>query len=103
MNFKTKSLIVLLIISVFLLSSCEVYQTLYGAQKVTPPEKKEGKVVRLEGQNAKDPANLAKTVYTSAAPVPHDPFKVGSNPLGPYDEGKSLGFTLGQWLAASGI
>jgi hypothetical protein len=31
MGFKTSSLIVLLIISIFLLSSCEVYQTLYGA------------------------------------------------------------------------
>ena len=30
MNFKTQSLIVLMIISMFLLSSCEVYQTLYG-------------------------------------------------------------------------
>jgi hypothetical protein len=31
MGFKTSSLIVLLIISIFLLSSCEVYQTLYGS------------------------------------------------------------------------
>src|SRR3989338_3697903 len=38
MNFKTQSLIVLMIISVFLISSCEVYQTLYGAQ--APPEDK---------------------------------------------------------------
>lgn len=30
MNFKTKFLAVLLVVSVFLLSSCEVYQTLYG-------------------------------------------------------------------------
>ena len=42
MNFKTKFL-VLLIVSVFLLSSCEVYQTLYGAPpnvtvQVTAPE-----------------------------------------------------------------
>lgn len=31
MNFKTESLAIFLIISMFLLSSCEVYQTLYGA------------------------------------------------------------------------
>ncbi len=37
MNFKTSSLIVLMIISMFLLSSCEVYQTLYGTEKA-PPE-----------------------------------------------------------------
>ena len=37
MNFKTQSLIVLMIISMFLLSSCEVYQTLYGTEQA-PPE-----------------------------------------------------------------
>ncbi|MBI2651839.1 hypothetical protein HYX00_00090 [Candidatus Woesearchaeota archaeon] len=99
MNFKTKSLVVLLIISVFLLSSCEVYKTLYG----TPPQKPVGKVIRIEGEQAKDPANLAKQVYATVTPTQHDPFKVGLNPLGPYDKGKSLGFTLQQWLAASGI
>ena len=36
MSFKTSSLIVLLIISVFLLSSCEVYQTLYGTNAPAP-------------------------------------------------------------------
>jgi len=41
MNFKTKSLITLLIISVFLLSSCEVYKTLYG----TSPEEPTGQVI----------------------------------------------------------
>ena len=34
MNFKTKSLAALLVLSVFLLSSCEVYQTLYGTGNV---------------------------------------------------------------------
>ena len=106
MNFKISSFVALLIISMFLLSSCEVYQTLYGAK--TAPQNgykgnKEGKVERLEGPSAKDPQNLAKIVYAAALPIPHDPFKVGSNPLGPFDEGKSLGFTLGQWLSASGI
>ena len=36
MNFKTRSLIVLMIISMFLLSSCEVYQTLYGTNTPAP-------------------------------------------------------------------
>ena len=42
MNFKIGSLIAFLIISMFLLSSCEVYQTLYGTTgKVSaPPENK---------------------------------------------------------------
>ena len=62
-----------------------------------------GKVIRLEGDSAKDTINLAKAVYATATPTPHDPFKLGDNPLGPFDKGKSLGFTLRQWLAASGI
>ena len=107
MNFKTKFL-ALMIISVFLLSSCEVYQTLYGtAPKETAPKgamKEEvGKAIRLEGDKAKDPLNLAKEVYATSVATPHDPFKLGANPLGPFDKGKSLGFTLQQWLAASGI
>ena len=103
MNFKTKGLVVLLVISVFLLSSCEVYQTLYGTLPKEAAPKEIGKVVRIEGAAAKDAANLAKTVYAAAAPTQHDPFKIGENPLGPFDKGKSLGFTLGQWMGASGI
>ena len=103
MNFKTKFL-VLMIISVFLLSSCEVYQTLYGAApKEAAPQESVGKVVRVEGEGAKDPANLAKKAYAAAAPTVHDPFKTGANPLGPFDKGQELGFALGQWLAGSGI
>lgn len=36
MAFKTKSLIVFLVISAFLLSGCEVYQTLYGNSTAAP-------------------------------------------------------------------
>lgn len=57
------------------------------------------KVVRVEGDLT--PALLAKTVY-AAAGAPHDPFKVTTNPLGPFTKGKSLELTLGQWLAAGG-
>ena len=107
MSFKIKSFVVLMIISMFLLSSCEVYQTLYGTQKTATVnnsmEKKAEKVERLEGAAGKDPANLAKEAYAASSPVAHDPFKAGQNPLGPFDAGKSLGFNLGQWLSASGI
>lgn len=107
MNFNKKFLFVALVISVFLLSSCEVYQTLYGApSKETVDktvEKEAANVVRIEGDEAKDPGNLAKSVYASSEAVPHDPFKVGENPMGPFPRGKSLGFTLQQWLDASGI
>ena len=50
MNFKTKSLIVLLMLSVIILSSCEVYQTLY---QVTP-EDTTGDVVAEEETLSED-------------------------------------------------
>src|SRR3989344_784161 len=104
MNLKTRGLFALLIISVFLLSSCEVYKTLYGAAPAKPEAKSEPtQVVRVEGDNAKDLAILSKQVYASSGPEKHDPFKTGENPLGPFPKGKSLGLTLQQWLSASGI
>ena len=59
-------------------------------------------VFRVEGKSALTPAMLAKAVYAADTLVPHDPFKLGPNPLGPYYKGEALGFTLGQWLAARG-
>ena len=103
MNFKIKSLFALLIISVFLLSSCEVYNTLYGSAPKEPVMAGPDEVLRIDGAQAEDPAVLAKTVYSSSEPTQHDPFKTGENPLGPFPKGKSLGFTLQQWLSAGGI
>jgi len=103
MNFK-KCLFALLIISVFLLSSCEVYKTIYGAPSAKPMQKAEPtQVERVEGANAKDPASLEKELYASSDSTKHDPFKTGENALGPFPKGKSLGFTLQKWLSASGI
>ena len=59
-------------------------------------------VMRVEDGAAKEPANLAMTLYASAAVQSHDPLKLGSNPLGPFPKGSALGFTLKQWLAAKG-
>lgn len=104
MNFKKSPLIIFLIISMLLLSSCEVYQTLYGNNSKRGPENTEpGQVIRVEGDLAKDPAILAKTAYGAASATQHDPFKLGENPLGPFEKGRSLGFSLEQWLGASGI
>lgn len=60
------------------------------------------KVIRVEGKDVQDQAVLAKQAYATAKATPHDPFKLGPNPLGPFDKGVKLGFTLGQWLAATG-
>lgn len=59
-------------------------------------------VVRIEGEAASDPANLARIVFATANATEHDPFKMGKNPLGPFAKGASLGITLQDWLAAGG-
>ena len=59
-------------------------------------------IFRVEGKSALTPSMLAKKVYAALTIVPHDPLKLGPNPLGPYYKGEALGFTLGQWLAARG-
>ena len=61
---------------------------------------KDGKVVRVEGS---DPlSTVVQPVYATANPITNDPFKVGANPLGPFEKGAPLGFTLAQWLGATG-
>lgn len=66
--------------------------------------KQEGdkEVWRVEGDQAKDPETIGKMVYAASQKVEHDPFKLGSQPLGPFPKGKSLGMTLEQWLAGTG-
>lgn len=59
-------------------------------------------VWRVEAADVTDLAFLNKPVFAAATPIPHDPFKLGANPLGPFPKGRALGFTLGQFLAATG-
>src|SRR4029450_9350729 len=59
-------------------------------------------VVRVEGDEARDPPTQAKMTYASQIESPHDPFKLGPHPLGPLPKGRALGFALQQWLAARG-
>lgn len=61
-----------------------------------------GRAVRVDVKDAQHAPNLAKQVYMSYVPIPHDPFKVLAKPLGPFPRGEALGFTLGEWLAATG-
>ena len=103
MNFKTKSLIVFLIISVFLLSSCEVYQTLYPKEtgaKQESNEPKLGEVYRVEANEAKD--YQENEIYATTKTTMHDPFKQNPDSLGPFEKGESLGMKLKDWSAASG-
>jgi len=110
---NSKLFISLIILSVFL-SACNVYQTLYNIpspvgevvkipdEDIVVADVMEPKdlVYRVEGPQSEE--NLEKTVYASTEAVKHDPFKVGDNPLGPFEKGDSLGFTLGDWLSATG-
>ena len=100
---KKEILFALMVLSVFLISACDVYNTLYVKQADDSEMMEDSdKVLRVEGADAKDPENLEKTVYAAAEAIKHDPFKVGENPLGPFEKGESLGFTLGDWLEATG-
>ena len=47
-------------------------------------------------------SSLSQPLFASTTGAEHDPFKLNENPLGPYEAGEELGFTLGEWLAASG-
>ena len=59
-------------------------------------------VYRIERSQADDPANLAREAYATRDATPHDPYKITPNSLGPFRKGADLGFTLGEWLAATG-
>ncbi len=65
-------------------------------------ETKKGQVMRPDVNDSKKAENLAKTAYATATATAHDPFSLGKKPLGPFAKGKSLDFTLGEWLAAAG-
>lgn len=59
-------------------------------------------VMRVKPADTKDPSNLAKMLYGTAAPHMPDPFALGANPFGPFKKGVALGFTLQEWLASTG-
>ena len=59
-------------------------------------------VYRVELNQTKDPVNLEKTAYATTEETPPDPYKVMPNALGPFPKGRDLGFTLGEWIAATG-
>jgi hypothetical protein len=112
---KKGIILALMLISLFVLSACDIYETLYVKQpivqgdaikvpegNITKALSSRDSVYRAEKEQAEDPENLEKAAYAAALPIEHDPFKLGKNPLGPFKKGKSLGFTLGEWLAASG-
>lgn len=61
-----------------------------------------GDVVRVESEDAVQPDILKSMVYTVKERIEHDLFTTSDFPLGPFPRGKSLGFTLEQWLSASG-
>lgn len=61
-----------------------------------------GIVVRPEPQDARRPTFLARQLYAARKVIPHDPYKLGLNPLGPYRAGDALGLTWREWLIAQG-
>ncbi len=61
-------------------------------------EKEAGKVFRVTTGDYKK--HLADVVFTTATGVAHDPMNAEN--IGPFAKGHELGFTLGDWLNASG-
>ncbi|HLC92606.1 MAG TPA: hypothetical protein VJH23_02785 [archaeon] len=59
-------------------------------------------VFRLEKSGTLQQGNLEKIVFATATETAHNPFKTGDNALGPFIAGQNLGFTLKQWLEATG-
>ena len=60
-----------------------------------------GQVVRIDvGQDSDEVKQMQ--AYSTLGITEHDPFKLGSDPLGPYPIGNDLGFTIGDWLSAAG-
>ena len=49
---------------------------------------------------SKNERDLSQPLYASAAPVEHQPFDPDA--MGPWQKGKALGLTLGDWFAAEG-
>jgi hypothetical protein len=67
---------------------------------LVPVADEEGMVRRVAPD---DPLSmLSQPVFASTTGAEHDPFQVGENPVGPYEQAGELGFTLGEWLAATG-
>lgn len=58
-----------------------------------------GEVFRLIGDEVD--AYLDAPTYAAQQTVSHDLFGLSDNPVGPFPQGIPLGFTLGEWLAAS--
>lgn len=55
-----------------------------------------GKIFRVTGADK----DMSAPLYAAARAIKHNPFD--PNALGPYEKGRPLGITLGQWLAATG-
>lgn len=59
-------------------------------------------VMRVDAEIAAMPDMADRMVYASAEMNEHDPFMLGEAPLGPVEKGDALGFTLAEWLSATG-
>ena len=65
-----------------------------------PVDGDDGMVRRIA---ADDPlATITQPLFASTTGAEHDPFALGENPLGSFTEASELGFTLGEWLSATG-
>lgn len=114
MKLNTRFLILALVLMAMVLGACTVTQSrsteLQFVTHLTAgmPEQdvyvvgSDNEVVRATLEELASPEVQAQTVYASTEAVEHDPFGVGESPFGPFAQGQELGFTMGEWLAATG-
>lgn len=62
----------------------------------------EGEVMRATIEELALPEVQSAMLYSSAQLNNHDPFLATETPFGPFPKGEELGFTMAEWLAATG-
>lgn len=60
----------------------------------------DGDLIRITGESPI--SAIGQPIYASTTGADHDMFMLGDDPLGPYEMGKPLGVTMGEWLSAGG-
>lgn len=60
-------------------------------------------IVRPVPQDYDNQEFLSKKIYAASTSIPHDPYRQGPIPLGPFRKGDTMDITWGEWLAARGV
>lgn len=62
----------------------------------------DGQAMRMTPDQMNDESLLSQVVYKTAGAQEHDPMNLGESPMGPFEAGEALPFTMEEWLGATG-